>query len=393
MKKGFTLIEMLGIIAVLALILLVTFPILTSSLKQISETKENNYIKNLKPGAEAYVELNREKFTQLNTPGNEITFKVQDLYDSNLFKGQYEGISADADIIVESAQDGTLNYYFVPTPETEVFNYDGREQRLQIERTGIYKLEVWGAQGGSQDNNLIGGYGGYSSGMIKLNAGTKLYINVGGTDQRICEGDTIGTCYGGYNGGGNSNYANNEKWGAGGGATHIALKSGLLSSLSNDIDKILIVSGGGGGTYSKPGGNAGGYIGVNGYEREDFTQALGGTQNSGGQGVFQGNFGQGGICLNGNCSGGGAGFYGGGASIGTSAAGGSSYIGNSNLTNAVMYCYGCEENGDDGLKTISTTGTYKDAVNCPNGYSSSALTNCAKADNGYAKITLVRIEM
>ena len=38
MKKGFTLIEMLGIIAVLALILLVTFPILTSSLKQTSES-------------------------------------------------------------------------------------------------------------------------------------------------------------------------------------------------------------------------------------------------------------------------------------------------------------------------------------------------------------------
>ena len=39
MRKGFTLIEMLGIIAVLAVILFVTFPAMNKSLKEI---KSNN---------------------------------------------------------------------------------------------------------------------------------------------------------------------------------------------------------------------------------------------------------------------------------------------------------------------------------------------------------------
>ena len=54
-----------------------------------------------------------------------------------------------------------------------------------------------------------------------------------------------------------------------------------------------------------------------------------------------------------------------------------------------MYCYGCTENGSDGTRTISTTGSNKDSVNCPDSYSSSPLSNCAKAGNGYAVITYI----
>lgn len=416
MKKGFTLIEMLGIITVLALILLVTFPILTSSLKQTTESKENNYIKNLKPGAEAYIELNREKYPQLNIPGNEVTFKVQELYDSNLFKGQYEGIDPEANIIVESAQDGILKYYYDPSGETQTFSYTGREQRLKIERTGIYKLEVWGAQGGYGDeNSRRGGYGGYSTGLIELKKGETLYINVGGQGANNITNGKIGQ--GGYNGGGSALSGDSYNHvGSGGGATHIALKPGILSSFdtnndgagsTEEISNILIVAGGGGGGYyhgygpQGVGGDAGGYIGNSGTGNPSLG-ASGGTQTSGGIGQVNGSFGQGGSNTDSCGNGGGGGFYGGGNTRGgdqtqdynfSGAGGGSGYIGNVKLKNAVMYCYGCDETGDEGVKTISTTGSYRDAVNCPNGYSSSALTNCAKADNGYAKITLVRIEM
>lgn len=36
-----------------------------------------------------------------------------------------------------------------------------------------------GASGGTSNNTHVGGYGGYSTGKIKLNKGDKLYINVG----------------------------------------------------------------------------------------------------------------------------------------------------------------------------------------------------------------------
>ena len=61
--------------------------------------------------------------------------------------------------------------------------------------------------------------------------------------------------------------------------------------------------------------------------------------------------------------------------------GGSGYIGNSLLTNKVMYCYNCEESFEESTKTISTTCNEE----TPTGY-------CAKKGNGYARITLVSID-
>ena len=78
----------------------------------------------------------------------------------------------------------------------------------------------------------------------------------------------------------------------------------------------------------------------------------------------------------------GDGFYGGGAGrTAYGAGGGSGYIGNSLLTNKVMYCYNCEESNEESTKTISTTCNEE----TPTSY-------CAKKGNGYARITLVSIE-
>ncbi len=56
-----------------------------------------------------------------------------------------------------------------------------------------------------------------------------------------------------------------------------------------------------------------------------------------------------------------------------------------------MYCYGCTESSDLKLYTISTRGTTTHASErnaaCTNGYSSDPISGCAKAGNGYVKIT------
>ena len=60
-----------------------------------------------------------------------------------------------------------------------------------------------------------------------------------------------------------------------------------------------------------------------------------------------------------------------------------------------MYCYNCSEDLTNTTTfTVSTTGSsaYKDTNSCPYGYSSSAVSKCAKAGNGYAKITLVSLD-
>ena len=299
------------------------------------------------------------------------------------------------------------NLYFVNYSGQTVFDFDytGGEQTFTAPVSGNYRLETWGAQGGdtsmSGKNAKIGGAGGFSSGNINLLKNEIIYINIAGKGNgciKSSENDNRfgALCNGGYNGGGSSlsNNLANDNAGTGGGATHIGLESGLLSSLVAKPEKILIVASGGGGSYSwkdvsytANGGEGGGIIGNNGYLSSyysDYLPGYGGTQTMPGQGGTmrgeKGTFGQGGNGGNCGSAGGGGGFYGGGASAHNGAGGGSGYIGNPLLTNKVMYCYNCEESSEENTKTISTTCNEE----TPTSY-------CAKKGNGYARITLISI--
>ena len=121
-----------------------------------------------------------------------------------------------------------------PSGADKTFEYTGRIEEYIVPESGVYNLEVWGAQGGECAEP--GGKGGYSSMEIALCEGDKLYVAVGGKG--------VNKGHGGYNGGGDSTLG-----GSGGGATHIATKSGLLADLESSKDSVLIVGGGGGGTY------------------------------------------------------------------------------------------------------------------------------------------------
>ena len=112
MKKGFTLIEMLGVIALLAVVLLVTFPVMNKSLKQMKQNTNDNFENNLKISAEAYIELNRDNYENIDVPGTEIAITIQDLYDAELLKGQYENVNSTDKIKVIVGTDLILRYYF-----------------------------------------------------------------------------------------------------------------------------------------------------------------------------------------------------------------------------------------------------------------------------------------
>ena len=289
------------------------------------------------------------------------------------------------------------------------FDYTGGEQVFTAPVTGIYKLEIWGAQGGNSDTtittkypafvNYVGGYGGYSQGELFLKKDDSLYINVGGMGEDGGFKDT--RSIGGYNGGGSGGLGARDYWlntrretypitsAGGGGATHVATKSGLLSTLENYKDEIIIVAGGGGGSVPAPvlSGSGGGISGGLGYVYNG-TYVNGGSQVSGyafGQGQMGHDSIQG---TNGDAEGsggGGGGFYGGFSYQGVetasdaAGAGGSGYIGNTLLINKSMYCYNCEESAEESTKTISTTCT-----------STTPTENCSKQGNGYAQISLIK---
>ena len=282
----------------------------------------------------------------------------------------------------------TIKANYSSTNKTE-FAYTGEEQIFTTPVAGTYKLETWGAQGGTYNETYFGGYGGYSSGLVYLKKGTKLYVNVGGMGSLKITANTVSTVIGGYNGGGTGTSGGDGSYstggGSGGGTTHIALGSGLLSSQLSSADKILIVAGGGGGasvnsyksyTYSYSGAAGGGASG-NSASGEN-TSCTAGNQTSGNTFGMGGNY----ATYTHGAAGGGGGYYGGtGGGVNAPGCGGSGYIGNSLLTNKIMYCYNCTESSAETTKTISTT--------CHN---STPTENCAKEGNGYARITMPEIK-
>jgi hypothetical protein len=233
-----------------------------------------------------------------------------------------------------------------PTPDctagstcTVTFAYTGDYYSWTVP-AGIASVTVdaYGAQGGNTPSTAGGGKGGRVQASIAVTSGATLYIYVGGQGASNANG--------GFNGGGT---ANGVTYGAsGGGATHIATSSGLLSTLSANQSSVLLVAGGGGGSgYYNVAGAGGGLIGEKGADYNvTWTGGGGGTQSAGGaagnaycSSPVAGSFGQGGGNASYHCTGGGGGWYGGGQGAVGGGGGGSSYT-NATYSSAITHTQG-----------------------------------------------------
>lgn len=415
-KNGFTLMEVLGVVIILGVIGILIIPKVVNTIRESKKNSYNVSAKELVEAFNGYVLDLKATLTPFEgcfydfesnvTTCNNFVFKGKKP-DSGKITIDLEGVISgtivfgDSSFIVENNIAYSSDEYVLPVGTEYVFDYRGNEETFTVPSDGYYKLEVWGAQGGDASDTYIGGYGGYSTGSVYLERGSVIYINVGGQGNR----NNIDNMEGGYNGGGGTYETRSDTYeGTGGGATHMALSSGLLSSLSNVKNNILIVAGGGGGAsyytgggYSGSGGSGGGYQGVDGGRSDNYQYwGKGGTQIAGGEAAVYGSynipevnglFGQGAV-NSGTVSktwgqpGGGAGYYGGGLGQHSGSGGGSGYIGNTSLINKSMYCYNCTESNDLSTKTVSTTNV-----------SDKAVSQYSKKGNGYAKITYVGKEI
>lgn len=121
--------------------------------------------------------------------------------------------------------------------------YSGAAQSTRLP-TGNYKLECWGAQGGSY-STYLGGLGGYATGVLHLQELTTLYLYAGGQPATVSTNRT--SVAGGFNGGGNGYnryYSSTYTYGqGGGGASDIRIEQDSLYAR-------VLVAGGGGGSAS-----------------------------------------------------------------------------------------------------------------------------------------------
>lgn len=112
MKKGFTLIEVVGIIVILGVIALFSIPALTKTLKDSSEKSYEDYEKNIKLASESYFHgetdgvINDKYFIKVGTLAEEGYLKKQVNPKTNL------ETSDEATITVTKNEDNTENYEF-----------------------------------------------------------------------------------------------------------------------------------------------------------------------------------------------------------------------------------------------------------------------------------------
>lgn len=163
----------------------------------------------------------------------------------------------------------------VPAITEYSYSYTGNYQTFTAPATGFYQIELWGAQGGNSVGNNsktcsynrgkaygsgCGGFGAYTSGVIKLNKDEVIYIYVG---QRGLDAKVRNNRAGGWNGGGSSTYdhSDDEASGSGGGATDIRLVPTSTNTTWNEFEslksRIMVAAGGGGGSDIYVGGNGG----------------------------------------------------------------------------------------------------------------------------------------
>lgn len=161
--------------------------------------------------------------------------------------------------LVETVEDD-LNRYSVSNTKFEFSDVsDGNPKEYQVPNSGWYRIELWGASGGSTTSETgkeqAGGKGAYTSGVIYFDKGTLLYFYIGGTTT---------TATGGTNGGGNGGPKTGK---GGGGSTDVRTKSGNWDLVESLQSRIMVAAGGGGADGlgdGSPGGEGGETFGASG---------------------------------------------------------------------------------------------------------------------------------
>ena len=211
-NKGFTLIEMLTVIVILAIVALITIPLI---LKYIDKAKDEAKLRS----AENYLKASENEIVSRMLKGETFTNATCIIDEGSLFcdekeiklsvKGEkpysgtitfdkekviaYKAIYLDGCVIVLDennllVHEGKVNIEKKCNYEigqTFEFDYTGNEQVFVPECKGKYILETWGASGGygicsgSLSSSVKLGYGGYSRGVITLEKNETIYINVG----------------------------------------------------------------------------------------------------------------------------------------------------------------------------------------------------------------------
>lgn len=101
-KNAFTLIELIGVVVIIALVLLISVPSIIKTIKKSEENKITEFKNNIYMAAENYIETNRNLYPNLNNVGDMTTITVSKLKDAGLLKSdlKYPNTNENIDNVV-----------------------------------------------------------------------------------------------------------------------------------------------------------------------------------------------------------------------------------------------------------------------------------------------------
>lgn len=114
-NRGFTLVELIAVMTLLAAIILVTVPVIINTIKKNDDKLGENFEKSLKQAAELYVERNRDVFPDLNNIGGTAEVSTDILIEEGYLKQDLENPIDNSGvlnykIIVEVGNDNIFIY-------------------------------------------------------------------------------------------------------------------------------------------------------------------------------------------------------------------------------------------------------------------------------------------
>ena len=117
-NKGFTLIELVGIVLILAAIFLVSFPALLNMTKADEEKSYNTMITDLCLAGESYIYSNMEDFNNLSVIGSNININIDELIlygnvDSDLKNPKTKASVSQDRLVYTVLQDYSLDCEYI----------------------------------------------------------------------------------------------------------------------------------------------------------------------------------------------------------------------------------------------------------------------------------------
>ena len=83
MKKGFTLVELLGIFSIMAAIFILSVPAITNLLKKTTENEYYTFEENVFLSAEAYISSNKDNYSELREVNKKTYVTIETLLNAN----------------------------------------------------------------------------------------------------------------------------------------------------------------------------------------------------------------------------------------------------------------------------------------------------------------------